>query len=410
MKYLSVSETSERWGVSLRQVQRLLAEDRVPGARKYGKSWMIPIGAEKPSKARGTGRVRERQAPVSMSEVLRITTLPMPGDRPDSILDEIREPWARCQYEAELAYLRGDFSRVMDCVRAINENDTVRIRASLVAVAAAISLGDYRAYSEIEIFLKNVIRKDPESDLAAVAELSLASVAVSVIAPNMVPEWLIKGDFEAFPTEAGAPYLLYLRARYFLCVCQYETALCLAQSALLFSRGEEEISLTGVYLRVLCVLACHFLDRGEEAKRRLLEAMRFALPHGFITPFEEAVSDLGGLVELCLEREFPEYLDIVIARWSRTVKNWISFHNRFTKDNITLILTLREYQISLMVSRHLPYVKIADHFNISVGRLKNIMLEIYQKLMVSGRDELKQYIMLSGKKTACDDIKEGNGS
>lgn len=403
MEYLSVSEISERWGVTVRQVQRLLAEGRIPGARKYGRSWMIPDDVTKPSGPREKEKPAEQTVPSEISEVIRITSMPMPVDRPDQILEIVEDPWARRQYEAEISYLRGDFSNVMQCYKVIDDNDAVRVRAALVGVAAAISLGDYRAYSEIEIYLKEIIRANPGSDLAAVAELALASVAVSVIAPNMVPEWLKKGDFGAFPKEAGPPYLLYLRSRYFLCVCQYETALCLAQSALLFSRREEGITLTGVYLRVVCALACHNLDREEEARQRLSEAMRIALPHGFVTPFAEMVSDLGGLVEQCLEREFPEYRDVVVVQWSQTVKNWIEFHNRFTKDNITLILTLREYQISMMVSRHFSYAKIANHFNISVGRLKNIMLEIYQKLMVSGRDELKKYILLSKKKDAWAD-------
>ncbi len=38
----------EKWGVSLRQVQRLLADNRVPGAKKHGRSWMVPDDAEKP--------------------------------------------------------------------------------------------------------------------------------------------------------------------------------------------------------------------------------------------------------------------------------------------------------------------------------------------------------------------------
>lgn len=352
MEYLSVSEVSERWGISIRQVQRLLADGRIYGAQKYGRSWMIPDDAGKPSDQRGKCRSGKRPAPSAMSEVLRITSVPMPGDRPDSILGTIEEPWARLQYEAEIAYLRGDFSRVMRCVGAMDDNDTVRVRASLVGVAAAISLGDYRAYSEIESFLKDVIRKDPPGDLAAVAELALASVAVSVIAPKMVPEWLKKGDFGAFPKEATPPYLLYLLARYFVCISQYETALCAAQSALLFDRKADGVSLTGIYLRVIAALSCHVLGRGEEVKQLLSEAMCMALPHGFVTPFAEALSDFGGLVEQYLEREFPEYRDAIVGQWSRTVKNWISFHNRFTKDNITFMLTLREYQISLMVARH----------------------------------------------------------
>lgn len=67
--------------------------------------------------------------------------------------------------------------------------------------------------------------------------------------------------------------------------------------------------------------------------------MGIALPHGFITPFAELVSDFGGLMEQCLEEAFPACFDAVIEQWKRTVKNWVTFHNHFTKDNITLILS-----------------------------------------------------------------------
>jgi DNA-binding CsgD family transcriptional regulator len=46
-----------------------------------------------------------------------------------------------------------------------------------------------------------------------------------------------------------------------------------------------------------------------------------------------------------------------------------------------------------------PYKEIAKRFNISVGRLKNIMLEIYEKLYISGRDELAQYVLIVNKGT-----------
>ncbi len=133
------------------------------------------------------------------------------------------------------------------------------------------------------------------------------------------------------------------------------------------------------------------------AARRLLEAMRIALPHGFITPFAEPVSDFGGLVEKCLEEEFPHCSNAVIEQWKCTVKNWITFNNHFTRDNITLILSLRESHLAQLVASHVPYAKIAKQFNISVGRLKNIMLEIYEKLCISGRDELAQYVLMKSK-------------
>jgi DNA-binding CsgD family transcriptional regulator len=118
--------------------------------------------------------------------------------------------------------------------------------------------------------------------------------------------------------------------------------------------------------------------------------MALTLSHGFITPFAEVVTAFGGLIERCLERVFPVYYGAVLGQWRRTWKNWILFHNQFTKDNITLMLTLREYHIAVLAARRVPYAKIAEQYHISVGRVKNIMLEIYEKLLISGRDELSK--------------------
>jgi DNA-binding CsgD family transcriptional regulator len=168
--------------------------------------------------------------------------------------------------------------------------------------------------------------------------------------------------------------------------------LAVAQTALALSSPEQGITLTDIYLRVTCAVACHAMEREDEAKRWLRGAMRIALPPGFITPFSEVVTALGGLVEQCLEREFPGCYDAAIEQWKRTWKNWITFHNQFTKDHITLMLSLREYHIALLVAQRVPYANIAKQYCISVGRLKNIMLEIYEKLYISGRDELAKYV------------------
>ncbi len=69
------------------------------------------------------------------------------------------------------------------------------------------------------------------------------------------------------------------------------------------------------------------------------------------------------------------------------------FPQPFSKDNITLMLTLREYHLAVLVAHRVPYAKIARQHHISVGRLKNIMLEIYEKLFISGREELERYIL-----------------
>ena len=52
MKYLSVPQTAERWGISARRIQILCNEDRIPGAVKIGNRWAIPDDEPKPADAR----------------------------------------------------------------------------------------------------------------------------------------------------------------------------------------------------------------------------------------------------------------------------------------------------------------------------------------------------------------------
>lgn len=48
MEYLSLRQTAEKWGISIRRVQTLCSEGRIPGATKIGSYWAIPADAQKP--------------------------------------------------------------------------------------------------------------------------------------------------------------------------------------------------------------------------------------------------------------------------------------------------------------------------------------------------------------------------
>lgn len=393
MIYLTVKEVAEKWGLGTRVVALYCAENKIEGAVKRGNLWLIPEDARRPvDKRRRLQSVHRPPLSEDLSRLLAATTVAMSPENPDAVLETICEERIRLQYESEIAYLRGDFNATMACFQKTRVDEAARLRASPIAIAAAISLGDYPAYTGIDAYLKGCAKAHKGSSVAAFAELALATAAVSIVAPKMAPGWLKEGDLSALPPQA-TPNALYLRVKYFHCVHKYESMLAVAETALALSAQPRGFTMTDIYLRVTCAVACHCLGHDDEARHRLLEAMHLALPHGFITPFAETVTALGGLVEQCLEREFPLYREMVLGQWEHTWKNWINFHNQFTKDNITLMLSLREYHMALLAARRVPYAKIAGQYNISVGRLKNIMLEIYEKLCISGRDELTKYIL-----------------
>ena len=46
--YIDVKKKAAEWGLTPRQVQHLCADGRIPGARRFGRSWAIPAEADKP--------------------------------------------------------------------------------------------------------------------------------------------------------------------------------------------------------------------------------------------------------------------------------------------------------------------------------------------------------------------------
>ena len=52
MEYLSVRDTAEKWGISVRRLQVICRQGRIPGAFLVGNSWAIPADAVKPKDKR----------------------------------------------------------------------------------------------------------------------------------------------------------------------------------------------------------------------------------------------------------------------------------------------------------------------------------------------------------------------
>ena len=48
MNYLTTVEMSKIWGISSRRISLLCSQNRIEGAVKKGKTWLIPIEAKKP--------------------------------------------------------------------------------------------------------------------------------------------------------------------------------------------------------------------------------------------------------------------------------------------------------------------------------------------------------------------------
>jgi len=242
---------------------------------------------------------------------------------------------------------------------------------------------------EVETYLKSVVKANVSADVTTFAEFMLAVAYNGMSAPNMLPDWLKNGDFGALP-EHAKPTAAYIRVQYISQQKNPEALLTSAQTALSLCASEHRLTEPDTYLRIHCAEACIALGRVNDATNYLRSAMQKNLPHGFVTPFAERIHLLGGLCERLLEQEFPQYYDAVTGQFERVTKNWFVFHNHFTQDNITQILSLREYQIAQLAAQGVSYEQIAKRFNITVGTLKNLMQTIYEQLFITGKDRRQQ--------------------
>jgi len=52
--FMTIKEAAESWNLTERRVQKMCADGAIAGVQKFGKSWAIPRGAQKPIDRRVT--------------------------------------------------------------------------------------------------------------------------------------------------------------------------------------------------------------------------------------------------------------------------------------------------------------------------------------------------------------------
>lgn len=289
--------------------------------------------------------------------------------------------------EVYYSYLKGDFEHVKSIYNGIEEdNAALRLAISNAAIAAAISMGDYSFFKQVESWLKSIIQAGAGPLVTASAEHQLSTAYISMGAYDLASAFMISGDFTGLPINVRA-LAAYLYTNYLNATGKHETALATARAYLqMLGECSDGVSVPDIYLRIHSATACVALGNMTDAENYLRGAMEKYLPYKAITPFAEHAFWLGGILEKLLKNEFPEYFATVMEHSGTVLKNWISFHNSFTGENIASILSAREYHIARLYSMGESYKEIAVHFGISEGRVRNIMQEIYRTLYIEGSD------------------------
>lgn len=383
MDYISTKEAAKKWGVSIRFVQQLLSKGRIPGAKKYGVSWLIPADSEKPHDPRRDRKVLQEQRYIFYS----FAPIPKSGHSP-VVPPKGMQPLAEAYY----AYYRGEYEPAKRCWRETPRGADTKLTAASLAMAAAMSTGDYALYDEIQSALQTETEWARTPYAKTLLSLPTTMAAVCMGAPGMAPDWLKSGDFADFSADIR-PHMLYLYLMYLRSTEHYGELLVAAKITCSVYANEETFSHLDIYFALLTAVAANALNDTDTALAYIDRAVQLSVPHGLLSPLAEYLPGLGGLMEVYLERKYQAELQAVLLMAPKLWKNWMEFHNKYTMDNITTILSPQEYHVALLISRGATYAQTAKRLNLSVGRIRNIVSDVYGKLYVNSKQEMSTFVL-----------------
>ena len=205
------------------------------------------------------------------------------------------------------------------------------------------------------------------------------------------------GEIEPVPEEHAALlpdgtrlYLLYAVAHGLYLQKRYLEALGVARSALIMAAGR--FPSVCVYLNLVGAMVATNLQDVEQAADFFHRAWQIAEREDYIQPFVEHHGLLQGQIEKYIRsRDLEEYNRIAekVIAFSR---GWMKIHNPNSVNKVTDRLSPYEFSLAMMAARGKSNQEIADYLHISINTVKFHLSNIYQKVEVTNRKELENYL------------------
>lgn len=183
----------------------------------------------------------------------------------------------------------------------------------------------------------------------------------------------------------------YVMSHDFYLQGEYGKALGTCNTTLIFCDGTYPISMIYLYCMVaMCEIS---LKHQKEAQEALLTAWHMAAKDELLEPFIELHGLLQGLLESTVRKENPglyNQLSEAVIAFSR---GWMAVHNPNSDRSVTDALTTMEFSIAMLACRNWSNQEIADHLGISLNTVKHYLTDIFDKLHVKKRDELRDFVL-----------------
>ncbi len=392
MQFESSSSAAQRLNLNIRTVQKWAKAGKIPGAKKEGRDWLIPTTAMAPG-------VTEDVNPQGRRIIVRMP-LPLLGssfplgkcmDYINSIPDEDDRNIALAEYY----YYSGQAERSAEIVEPYLDSPDASLRysAGFTSIFANLFRGHIRlaafATSLVSGRLVESLKSDTSPQMRAFDILTayVASVLLHLPIPETPPleEYLhyLPGGVKLF----GCYILAYKSYK----EKNYERAIAIADMGL--ALGDELYPIASVYAHIIAASSLMGIRKTEEAKNRFEMAWELAQADGLIEAFGDHHSLLHGLIEVYFKRDHPDdYKRITNITYSYGA-GWRRLHNMVSVSNDAKRLSAVEFTVAMLYNRGWTVKEIATHIDVSIRTVNNYIQIIYDKLSVTSKKELRQFMI-----------------
>lgn len=407
MQRMTAQQASEKWGISLRRVQDLCRQGRIPGAEQFGKNWMIPVDVGRPLDGRRR-EIREAKSEFipmpRRSPMLSMTDLYQgPGTAERVSRSLAGNLLAQELFDAGIAYSRGEIDKVYAYARHFLDNHTglyAVTGAGFLLALCAIWRGDMKMWNDAKHHIVSApCRSDSDRE---VLSLVISAADSSVFDRRAYPEWFEGGRFEVLPADcqpmAKVYYakLLYMAA-FGVATRQYEMegiqglglmrVISCTIEPLVAQAVVDRTVIPEIYLRLFCATAYHNSGKLDLATYHVDRAIALALPDRLYGILAVHWKLLDKLLEERLTLADPEAVRMTKEMHRVFAAGQAALSSQLRQRAIVANLTDRERQVAKLAAFGLKNKQIAERLGIGPATVKTIVQKIMGKTGLTDRTD-----------------------
>lgn len=398
MNYESSYQAADRLGVTIRTIQKWAKEGRIPGAVRYGRSWMIP--ADFVPAYQQEMQTKQVEQPFTDSDYLRRTIMPLmnsayPVGKCREYIETIPEEDDRAVAWGEYYYYSGQAELAAKTMEPYldSTDPALRYSANLVVFFADFTRGQIHqamcALGQLQSDLQKDLRTESSPLLYAIGAFTVTASSVLLHMPMAYDVDL--QQFISYLPDGLKLWACYLLAHKAYLEKNYSGSLAIAELALSMSRQLYPVAT--IYVQLVAAMDLMSLKCVENAKQHIAQAWELARYDGFVEPFGEHHGLLQGMIERFFQKDYPEIYEKIIAITYSFSAGWRRIHSLITGHEVADNLTTTEFTIAMLYNRGWTAKEIAMYMDLAPRTITNIIQVIYQKLGISSKRELGQFML-----------------